>query len=164
VDSVFAAVFDFFAEAESAAAAPFVSVFIVDFPSCFVAAARAPANVAPLTVRPSAENFAALPSPMPLTRTTMSFQSLNGAFLRSSSIFAEITGPMPLIDSSSACVALFTSTAANAAAASSDSSAARSFFSISLLRLTGRVQRSARFGCGDQHGSPSLQRNVLRGR
>ena len=63
-------------------------------------------NAAPLTVRPSAENLAALPSPMPLTRSTRSVQSLNGLFLRSSMILPEIAGPMPLTVSSVGLVGL----------------------------------------------------------
>lgn len=55
----------------------------------------------------------------------MSCQSLNEPFLRSSRILAEIPGPMPLIDSSSAWVALLASTAPNAAAAHSASMAVR---------------------------------------
>ena len=47
-------------------------------------------------------------------RSTMSCQSLKAPFLRSSTILPEMPGPMPLRVSSSAWVALFASTAANA--------------------------------------------------
>ena len=57
--------------------------------------AGAPVNEAPLTVRPASENLAAFLSPTPLTRTTMSFQSLKSPFLRSLMMSVEMTGPMP---------------------------------------------------------------------
>ena len=65
-------------------------------------------------VMPPAENLAALRSPTPWTRLNRSFQSLKSPFLRSPTMFAEIVGPMPLIASSSAWLALLASTAAKA--------------------------------------------------
>ncbi len=49
---------------------------------------------------------------MPLVRLMKSVQSLKGAFWRSLMIFPDIAGPTPLMLSSSASVALLTSTAA----------------------------------------------------
>jgi len=104
--------------------------------SSFFIGAPATLKAAPLTVRPSPENFAALPSPMPFTRVMTSSQSLNGPpFLRSSMIFVEIIGPMPLIDSRSAWVALLTSTAANAAAANSARMTVSSFLIMMVSSL-----------------------------
>src|SRR5580765_2955441 len=79
-------------------------------------AGAAALNAAPLTVSPSAENLVELPARTPLTRACRSAQSLNAPVLRASRILADIDGPMPLIDSSSARLALFTSTTAKAAA------------------------------------------------
>src|ERR1019366_2495105 len=61
----------------------------------------------------------------------MSFQSLKSPFLRSVMISVEMAGPMPLMDSSWAWLALFASTAAKAVAAMSAASATRNFFNIS---------------------------------
>src|SRR5439155_17412704 len=119
--------FTFFVSAWTADAAAAVGVadaavavrLTAGFSSFFaaVAACALPLKAAPLTVSPSAENLAALLSPTPLTRSIMSFQSLNGAFLRSSRILVAIAGPMPLTASSSAWLALLTSTAAAKATA-----------------------------------------------
>jgi hypothetical protein len=65
-----------------------------------------------LTISPACENLAALPGPMPPTRSTRSVQSLKAPALRASRILADSPGPMPLTVSSSAWPALLASTAA----------------------------------------------------
>ena len=112
-----------------------------------LAGGGAGAKALPLTVRPPSENLAALLSPTPLTRTTRSFQSLKSPFLRSLTMSVEITGPMPLIASSSAWVALLASTAANAVAASSAASAATNFLNMEGLP-PGGVERQPDAGTG----------------
>ena len=67
-----------------------------------------------IAIEDACENFAALPGPMPLTRSTMSFQSLKAPVLRASRILPDRPGPMPLTVSSSAWLAWLASTAAKA--------------------------------------------------
>src|SRR6185436_18190378 len=123
---------------------------------------------------PPAENLAALRSPTPWTRLKRSFQSLKSPFLRSATMFAEIVGPMPLIASSSACVALLASTVAKAEVARSAASAATNRFSMrrapkdGWIANDGRprpVDRGPRSGRGAQRGGVAADavRNVGEG-
>ena len=73
---------------------------------------------------------------MPLTREIKSGQSLKLLFLRSSKIFPDRLGPMPLTLSKSAAVALFTSTAPLAAAAHTKAMVHKNFFNMVTPRLS----------------------------
>ena len=90
----------------------------------------APLKSLPLTVRPCVENLAALFSPMPLTRCIRSGQSLKLPLLRSFNILPDSEGPMPLRSSSSAALALFTSTAAKQDRDSSKKAAVNNFLNM----------------------------------
>src|SRR3569623_79376 len=69
----------------------------------------------PLTVKPACDNLSEFLSPMPFTRFSKSDQSLKlPFFLRSSIMFFDNLGPMPLIPSRAAWSALFASTWAKA--------------------------------------------------
>jgi hypothetical protein len=108
------------------------------------AVAGAPAIEAPLTVSPPCEKVTEFLSPMPLTRSTMSGQSLNLAFARSSMIFCEMLGPMPLIVSSSAWLAVLASTA-KAENAKNAASATRIFLNMpGLLAVVGSAAVAVR--------------------
>jgi NTE family protein len=73
----------------------------------------------------AARHVSALPDFRPFTRKVRSSQSLKLAFLRSARMLDDRDGPTPLTASSSACVALLTSTAANARPQPSASANAR---------------------------------------
>ncbi len=107
------------------AVAFFVSAF-----ATLAAGAAAPAKLWPLTVSPSADSLAAAFSFTPLTRLMRSGQSLNAPCLRASTMRLERAGPTPRSASSSASVALLTSTAAQEAVATSMATMAKIFFSI----------------------------------
>src|ERR1035437_5220909 len=90
-------------------------------------------KAAPSTVRPWFENLAAFFWPMPLTRLMKSFQSLKFPFLRWSRILPDSAGPMPLMLSSSASVALFTSMPAKQTAAYNRARMSRNFLNMVQL-------------------------------
>ena len=89
-----------------------------------------PLKLLPLTVRPCAEYLTALFSPKPLTRFIKSGQSLKLLFLRSSKILPYSEGPIPLMPSKSAALALFTSTAAKLANANNMANRHTHFFNM----------------------------------
>ena len=70
---------------------------------------------------------------MPLTRPMKSCQLLKSPFLRSLTISRVVTGPMPLTLSSSASVALLTSTAAKAVISDMVAKKARNFLNMNKL-------------------------------
>ncbi len=126
--------------------------------ACVGAAAAGALKPRPFTVMPSAENLPALASPTPRTRWMKSFQSLNAPCLRSSMILPDRPGPMPLMPSSSATVAWFTSTAANAAAAYSMATRVSIFFSMDKLLMDDAARCSRAFIIAMHCGLPALLR------